>query len=320
MSLSSLFPPIEPYHSEYLTVSDGHSLYVELCGNPEGSPAVVLHGGPGSGCLREYRRFFDPSHYRIILFDQRGAGRSSPLGSVYANTTDKLVDDLEAIRRHLGIEQWLILGGSWGSTLALVYATTYPEHCLALVLRGLWLARPQDLHWKWTSAQMVHPELWRDFVNHLPIDEREDLIGAYHRRLFDPDPTVHIPAALAWHRFEMHRTALIPKVEPDNGVEACSPQMLALCRIETHYFLNRAFLGKRPLINRAASLSAVPGAIIHGRYDMLCPVEGAAALSSVWPRARLTIVQDAGHSTFEPGIQAELVAAIDRTRDHGIWH
>jgi proline iminopeptidase len=303
-----------------LSVSDGHSLYIEQCGNPEGSPAVVLHGGPGGGCLPDHRRLFDPSRFRIVLFDQRGAGRSLPLGKVYANTTDRLVGDLETIRRHLEVEQWLVLGGSWGSTLALVYATTYPEHCHALILRGVWLARPQDLHWKWTSAQMVHPMLWREFVNHVPIDQREDLIGAYHKHLFDPDPAVHIPAARAWHRFEMRRTTLIPKMEAESDIEACSPHILALCRIEAHYFLNRAFLGKESLIDRAASLSGVPGAIIHGRYDMLCPVEAAEVLSAAWPRAQLTVVPDAGHSTFEPGIQAELVAAISRMRDQGIWH
>jgi proline iminopeptidase len=303
-----------------LPVSDGHSLYIELCGNPQGSPAVVLHGGPGAGCSPEHRRLFDPSRYRIILLDQRGAGRSLPLGSVHANTTNILIGDIETVREHLGIGQWLVFGGSWGFTLALAYAAAHAENCHALVLRGIWLARAQDLHWKWTSAQMVHPEYWREFVSLVPSEQRGDLVKAYHVRLFDPDPAVHLPADLAWHRFEMRRTTLLPRKAAEGEPLDCPPHILALCRIEAHYFLNRAFLGDRSLIDRVAHIGGIPGTIIHGRYDMLCPVEGAATLSAAWPKADFTIIPDAGHSTFEPGIQAALVAATNRFGNSKPWH
>lgn len=316
---SGLFPPAEPFAQFYLDVSGGHSLYVEECGNPLGMPAVVLHGGPGAGCSPQQRRFFDPQHYRIILFDQRGAGRSTPQGSMRDNTTDALVSDIECLRLRLGVDRWLVFGGSWGSTLALAYAAAHTDRCAALVLRGIWLARAADLIWQFSSSRMVFPDIWARLVAQLSTEERNDVIEAFHKRLFDPDPLMHRPAALAWRRFELCCSGLRAPGWDAQGVDPDDLALLALCRIEVAYFKHRAFLAEGSLLAAVARFRSVPAVIIHGRYDMLCPLEGAAALSAAWPEADFQIVPDAGHSAFEPGITMRLIEATNLFATAQFW-
>ncbi len=311
--LQDLYPPLGPYESGYLPVSDGHSLAYELCGNPHGRPIVFLHGGPGAGCTPTHRRFFDPAAYRIVLFDQRGAGRSTPAATVDANTTAHLVADIESLRRHLRIDRWIVFGGSWGSTLALAYAAAHPEACRGLILRGIWLCRPVDLQWWFDGIRLIYPEYWEAFVSHIPQAERADLLDAYLRRLLDPDPAVHMPAAAAWETYETSCERLMPpELRPPEPPPANS---LAMPRIEAYYMRHGSFLRDNELIDAVPRFRHVPGVIVHGRYDMLCPVEGAVKLAAAWPEAQLSIVPEAGHSAFEPGIRRELVAATDRFRD-----
>ena len=307
----SLYPPIEPYETGVLEVSRTHRLAYELCGNPQGRPVVFLHGGPGAGCTSDHRRFFDPNAYRIILFDQRGAGKSTPLACIEDNTTAHLVSDMEALRRRLGVERWIVFGGSWGSTLALAYASAHPHACCGLILRGIWLCREIDLAWWFDHIRLVYPEYWRAFAAHIPASEHGDLLGAYLSRLVDPDPGVHLPAALAWETYETSCERLLP---PDPDGRRQSDDVLAMARIEAYYMRHGAFLRENELIEATDRFRHVPGAIVHGRYDMLCPVEGAVMLAQAWPEATLTIVPDAGHSAWEPGITRALVAAADRFR------
>lgn len=308
---SDLYPPMEPYDSGFLTVSGGHRLAYELCGNPSGRPVIFLHGGPGAGCTPTHRRFFDPSAYRIVLLDQRGAGRSTPAASLIENTTGHLVADIECLRRHLDITRWIVFGGSWGSTLALAYAAAHPAACRALVLRGVWLCRPVDIEWWFEQLRLVHPEHWGEFAGHIPPEERHDLLAAYLRRLLDPDPSVHMPAALAWEKYEMGCSTLLPA--PDDH-RLPRDRILQLARIEAHYMHHRCFLRENELIDAVPRFRHLPGVIVHGRYDMLCPVEGAVALAAAWPEATLSIVADAGHSAAEPAIRRQLVAAMDGLR------
>jgi len=311
-ALRDLYPPIEPYETGFHPVSDGHCLAYELCGNPHGRPVVFLHGGPGAGCTPTHRRFFDPAVYKIVLFDQRGAGRSTPAASVDANTTAHLVDDIESLRRHLRTDRWAVFGGSWGSTLGLAYAAAHPEACRALILRGIWLCRPIDLQWWFDGIRLVYPEYWQAFVAHIPPAERHDLLDAYLRRLLAPDPAVHMPAAIAWEKYETSCERLMP---PDQNVSLPAANPLAMPRIEAYYMRHASFLRENELIDAVPRFRHVPGVIVHGRYDMLCPVEAAVALAAAWPEAQLTIVPDAGHSALEPGTRRQLVAATDRFRD-----
>ncbi len=308
-----LFPEIEPYASGRLGVSARHALYWETCGNPDGVPVVFLHGGPGSGCLPHHRRYFDPSFWRTVLFDQRGAGRSTPIGELTDNTTWHLVADIERLRAHLGIERWLVFGGSWGSTLALAYAQTHPQRCLGLVLRGVFLARPWEFDWFIQGMGTIFPEAARAFEEHVPEAERGDLLGSYYRRLTDPDPSVHLPAAEAWDRYEGSCVTLLPAADPmpkfDNDAGA-----LALARIEAHYFVNRCFLADDELLGRLHRIRALPCTIVQGRYDIVCPPVTAETLARAWPEAEYVVVPDAGHSIREPGITRELVAAVERMR------
>ena len=308
--LPDLYPPIEPYQAGVLEVSGGHRLVYELCGNPSGRPVVFLHGGPGAGSNPTHRRFFDPATYQIVLFDQRGAGRSTPIASVHENTTQHVVSDIETLRRHLRIDRWVVFGGSWGSTLALAYAATHPEVCRALVLRGIWLCRQIDLDWWFGPIRLIYPEYWQAFVDFIPQPERHDLLAAYLRRLLDPDPAVHMPAAIVWDRYETSCATLLP---PPN--EPLRANMLSMPRLEAHYMHHRCFLRENELIDAVPRFRHVPGVIVHGRYDMLCPVEGALELAKAWPEAQLHIVPDAGHAATEPGIRRQLVAATDRFRD-----
>jgi len=307
-----LYPPIEPYASERLAVGQGHALYLEQCGHPNGIPAVFLHGGPGAGCGSSHRRFFDPKRYRIILFDQRGCGRSTPHASLEHNSTWDLVADLERIREHLGLERWLVFGGSWGSTLALAYAETHPERVSALVLRGIFLCRPEEIAWFYQQgANWIFPDHWGDFLAPIPAHEQDDLLSAYHRRLTGDDPATRLTAAKAWSIWEGRCATLLP----DKTIRtAFSDERLALslARIECHYFVHQAFLRPHQLLDEASRLRDIPGVIVQGRYDLICPLRSAWELAAAWPNASLQIINDAGHAAFEPGIAQALVAATDR--------
>jgi proline iminopeptidase len=313
MSHRQLYPPIEPYDTGYLDVGDGHQIYYEQCGNPRGKPAVFVHGGPGGGGDVNARRFFDPAGYRIVIFDQRGAGRSRPHASLEANTTWHLVADMERLREHLGIERWLVFGGSWGSTLSLAYAETHPSRVTELVLRGIFLLRRKEIEWFYQyGASMIFPERWAEFLAPIPVEERGDLLAAYHRRLLSPDPNVQLEAARAWSIWEGATSSLWPN--PDRTAQFGKPEFaLALARIEAHYFVNRGFFADEDqLLRGVEAIRSIPGVIVQGRYDVVCPIETAWELHCRWPEAEWRVVPDAGHSAYEPGITAELLAATDR--------
>ena len=307
---SDLYPSIEAAESGMLLLGAGHRMYWEVLGNPRGPAVVFLHGGPGAGAAPDHRRFFDPAHYRIVVYDQRGAGRSTPLGEVTDNTTQHLIADLETLRQHLGIETWQVFGGSWGSTLALAYAQAHPERVAALILRGIFLCRPQEIDWFLTGMGTFFPEHWRRFAEFLPEPERGDLLGAYHRRLMDPDPAVHIPAARAWSTYEGACSTLLPSPETVAAFGEDS-MALGLARIEAHYFANRIFLPDNALLDNIDRIRHIPAAIVQGRYDVVCPIATAEDLHQAWPEAEYTVVPDAGHSAMEPGIRRALVAAME---------
>ncbi len=308
---TELYPDIDPVLSGHLEVGDGHSLYWEVSGNVRGLPVVFLHGGPGAGAKPVHRRFFDPEAYCIVIVDQRGAGRSRPFGGLAANTTPALVGDLEHLRRHLQIERWVVFGGSWGSTLALAYAESHPDRVLAMVLRGIFLCRPSEIEWFLYGIREVFPEHWRRFTHYLPESERQDLLAAYHRRLVDPDPAIHLPAARTWSVYEGSCSTLLPNHDTVKGF-ADDVTALGLARIEAHYFVNDCFLRPNQLLAEAPRLRQIPATIVQGRYDMVCPVRAADDLHQAWPEADYRIVPNAGHNAFEPGIRALLVAACER--------
>lgn len=305
------YPDIRCYAEHKLPVDDLHTLYIEESGSPDGIPVLFVHGGPGGGCSRFDRRFFDPDRYRIILFDQRGSGRSTPHAELERNTTAHLVQDIETIRTHLSIESWMLFGGSWGSTLSLIYAQTHPERVMAMILRGIFLCRPQDFHWFYQAgADRVFPDYWQDFVQPIPAEERHNLLAAYHARLTGPNELAKMGAAKAWSIWEGRCATLRPN--PDIVTMFADPHVaLALARIEAHYFMHNAFLEPEQIIRNAGVLTGIPGIIIHGRYDMVCPLDNATALHAAWPDAELHIVRDAGHSSHEPGIVDALVKATD---------
>ncbi len=308
-----LFPPIEPYRTGYLRLDVRHAMYWELSGNPRGRPVVFLHGGPGAGAASVHRRFFDPKHWQIVIFDQRGAGRSTPLGETSDNSPDHLVADMERLRTLLGIEKWVVFGGSWGATLALSYALARPERCEALVLRGVFLCTSEEIEWFLYGTRTVFPEAWRAFSEFLPERERSDLLAAYRRRLTDPNPQIHMPAARAWSLYEGACSTLLPNRET---VTAFGEERLAfgLARIETHFFSEHRLEGERTLLARVGAIRHIPGIIVQGRYDMICPIRSADLLSRAWPEAEYVIVPDAGHSAMEPGIRSELVLATERLK------
>ena len=311
----TLYPDIKPYAEHRLAVDAPHELYIEESGNPEGIPVIVVHGGPGGGCEDYYRRFFDAERFRIILLDQRGAGRSTPLAELEGNTTADLVADLEKTRQFLGIEKWLMFGGSWGSTLSLVYAETYPERVHGLILRGIFLCRPEDIHWFYQhGASRVFPDHWRDFVAPIPEAERDNMVSAYYRRLTSENELEQIQAAKAWSIWEGRCATLHPN--PRVVEHFGHPHVaIALARIECHYFMNQAFLEPGQILKNAGRLAEIPGVIVHGRYDMVCPLDNALALSDVWPDAELRIIRDAGHSASEPAIIDTLMHACDDMAD-----
>ncbi len=309
--MRQLYPPIDPFVTHTIEVDPPHRLHVEECGNPQGLPVVFLHGGPGSGCEPYHRSFFDPDKYRIILFDQRGCGRSAPHAELAGNDTAALVADMETIRQRLGIERWMVFGGSWGSTLALVYAECYPERVVALVLRGIFLCRPREIHWFYQEgASRIFPDYWADYLRPIPEAERGDLLQAYYRRLTGDDEVARMAAAKAWSLWEGRCATLQPsQAVVDHFGDPFTA--LSLARIECHYFVNNSFLEENQILRDAHRLRDIPGVIVHGRYDMVCPVESAWALSQAWPEARLEIIPDAGHSALEPGILSALVSATD---------
>jgi proline iminopeptidase len=305
-----LFPPIEPRRTGRLAVGDGHELHFEECGNPAGQPVLLVHGGPGGGSNPNMRRLHDPSRYRIILFDQRGCGRSTPHASLTANTTWDLVADMERLRRHLGVERWQLLGGSWGSTLSLAYAETHPERVISLILRGIFLVRRREIEWFYQDGcNWLFPDAYAAFERLIPVAERQDMVAAYHRRLVGPDPGLQLEAARAWSMWEGSTLSLLQDPERVRLFGA-DRYALAFARIESHYFVNRGFFETDDHLLRGADrLRDIPGIIVHGRYDVVTPLRNAVDLVAAWPSATLRIVPDAGHAMTEPGIVDELVRA-----------
>lgn len=313
MKRYSLYPEPQPYRAEMLQVSDLHHIYLEECGNPEGKPVIMLHGGPGGGITPTMRCLHDPNIYRIILFDQRGCGRSTPHAELRENTTWDLVADIERIRLHLNINKWQVFGGSWGSTLGLTYAQTHPERVSELILRGIFLMRRFEIDWLYSNgANIIYPDRFADYQNHIPEAERGDMVAAYYRRLTDPEPQVQIEAARRWARWEGSALSLLPDPARENAFAEDSFAM-AFARIECHYFQNRGFLeSDNQLLRNAENIRAIPGVIVHGRYDMCTPFINAWHLKQVWPEADLRIVEDAGHAVTERGIVHELITATNQ--------
>ncbi len=311
-SLYNLYPQIEPFEQNHLKLGNLHEIYYEICGNPTGKPVVFLHGGPGSGCNPTQRRFFDPAHYRIILIDQRGCGRSRPLGAVEQNTTNDLIADIEAIRTTLEIDKWLVFGGSWGSTLALVYAIQHPTKVTGLILRGIFLSRPSELDWFLGQVKSFFPEPWNKLCDYLPTSERDNPLMAYEKLIFSDDINISIPAAIHWNNYESSIMSLLPRTAAINS-EVSSDVELARARVQIHYIKNLCFVGMLDLLAHAkVKLSHIPTQIIQGRYDMVCPPISAWELKSAMPHADLQIIEDAGHSAMESGITSALVAATEK--------
>lgn len=313
--MQNLYPDIRTNAEHRLAVDSVHNLYIEECGSPDGIPILFVHGGPGAGCGRYDRRFFDPERYRIILFDQRGAGRSTPHAELENNTSQHLVEDIEAIRCYLKIDRWALFGGSWGSTLALLYAQAYPENVTGLVLRGVFLCREQDLQWFYQSgAHRIFPDYWQEFISAIPPEEHNDFISAYYSRLTGPNELAKMSAAKSWAIWEARCATLRPN--PEIVHDFGDPHLaLSLARIEAHYFKHNVFLRQNQIIEEAEKLANIRGVIIHGRYDIVCPLDNAIALHDAWPSSELHIVRDAGHSSHEPSIVDALVKATDDLAD-----
>ncbi len=307
-----LFPAIQPGKTWRFKASEQHTLYLEECGNPQGIPIVFLHGGPGGNCEPGHRRFFDPERYRIILFDQRGAGKSKPHASLEDNTSAQLVEDLEKIREFLAIDQWVVFGGSWGSTLSLLYAQAHPERVLGLILRGIFLARDIDVQWFYQGgAARIFPEAWLQFLEPIPKNQHDDLIAAYYERLTSDNEIVRMGAAKAWSIWEGSAATLLP----DQHIVShfSEPHVaLSIARIECHYFHHQSFLKSDQILENMDKINHIPGYIVHGRYDMICPIEQALLLNQRWPESRLRVIDNAGHAATEPGISAALVDSCNQ--------
>jgi proline iminopeptidase len=311
--LKTLYAPIEPFNTGRLKVSDVHEIYYEQCGNPNGKPAVFLHGGPGGGISPDYRRYFDPNIYRLVLFDQRGSGKSTPHASIEENTTWHLVEDIERLREYLNIRHWQVFGGSWGSTLALAYAEIHPNRVRELVLRGIFLCRPKEIRWFYQEgASEIFPDVWEEYLKVIPESERADMVSAYHRRLTSEDDAVRLEAARAWSIWEGSTSKLF--FDPDMIEKFADPEFaLAFARIECHYFMNNAFFSSdNYLIENVGRIRNIPTVIVQGRYDVVCPLTSAWDLHRAFPEAQLNIIPDAGHSISEPGIIDALVRATDK--------
>ncbi|MGZ8273145.1 MAG: prolyl aminopeptidase [Burkholderiaceae bacterium] len=310
---SVLHPQVEPHDSGMLPLDAVHTMYWEITGKPDGVPVLFLHGGPGGGSSPEHRRFFDPSFFRAVLFDQRGAGASTPVGETSGNTTQQLIADIERLREYLGIERWLVFGGSWGSTLGLAYGQAHPDRCLGMVLRGIFLGRPSEIEWFLYGLKNVFPEAWHKFAGMLPETERKDLLRGYLKRLFDPNPRVHLPYARAWSEYEGTCSTLLPNPEL---VRHFADEALGLARLEAHYFAHQCFLGPNELLNRIDRIRHLPAAIIQARYDMVCPIVNADELARAWPSARYVVVPDAGHSVWEPSVRAAVLAELEHMKTY----
>ncbi len=314
--MRELYPEIEPYRTHRLAVDDIHELHIEECGNPDGLPVVFLHGGPGAGVSPYHRRFFDPARYRIVLFDQRGSGKSTPHAELRDNTTWHLVDDIETIRKHFGIERWVVFGGSWGSTLALAYAQKHPERTIGLVLRGIFLGRLGELRWFNEvdgGASWIFPERWARYLEHIPEEERGNMTDAYWRRLDSNDEATRLAAARAWAYWEGGSTTLVH--DPHEAGNFEEPKLaISLARIEAHYFRHRIFLEPDQLLNDVERIRDIPATIVQGRYDIICPVKSAYDLATTWPQADFHVVL-AGHSAADPAIVDVLVSATDALAD-----
>ena len=313
MTTPALYPELEPFSSGMLPVDDIHTLYWEESGNPQGIPVLFIHGGPGAGTSPKCRQFFDPSYYRIVLFDQRGSGKSTPMGEVRQNTTPLLVSDMEHLRAHLDIEHWHLFGGSWGSTLALAYAQTHPDRILSMVLRGIFLCRPQEFKWFYQDSGIIFPEAFRTFSEFLPEAERHDTIKAYHKRLNSGDPKLELEAATVWSKYEGICATLLPR---EDVVKSLTDPHTALClaKIETHYFMNNAFLPPEGLLAHMDKIRHIPTIIVQGRYDIVCPIMSADALARAFPEADYIVVPNAGHSAGDPALQSELLKATEKVK------
>ena len=306
--MAHLYPDIKPSVTHTLEVDSPHKLYVEESGTLDGIPVVFVHGGPGAGCERYHRRFFDPNVYRIILFDQRGCGRSTPHAELARNTTQALVADMEVIREKLGIDKWVVFGGSWGSTLGLVYAQTHPQRVLGLILRGIFLCRPAEIHWFYQDgANWIYPDYWEDFVRPIPEEERGNFVRAYYKRLTGDDEVARMAAAKAWSVWEGRSATLLPNQSVINHF-GDPYTALSLARIECHYFINNSFLEPNQILRDAHRLTGIPGTIVHGRYDIVCPMKSAWDLHQAWPESVL-VISNAGHSATEPATSDALVNA-----------
>ena len=309
-SLYNLFPELAKFHSEMLNVSEKHAIYYEECGNPAGYPDVFLHGGPGSGCNPTQRRFFDPSFYRIILLDQRGCGLSTPQGCIEDNTLDALVSDIETLKLHLNIKDWLVFGGSWGSTLALAYAIAYPSSVTGLILRGIFLSRPCELNWFLGEVKTFFPESWEKLLSYLPENEQYNPLQAYAARVFSEDTTIAGNAATEWNAYESSIMSLLPRASATQNTTPAEIE-IARARVQIHYILNECFVGHRDLLAEAKVLSTIPTTIIQGRYDMVCPPTSAWELKKAIPHAKFVMIADAGHSAMETGVTSALVEATE---------
>ncbi|MBJ7415338.1 MAG: prolyl aminopeptidase [Niveispirillum sp.] len=311
MPRGDLFSPLDPFQTGRLQVDDVHNLYWEQSGNPDGVPVLFLHGGPGAGASPTHRRFFDPTFYRIIILDQRGAGRSTPLGDLRNNDIPHLVGDLEALRAHLGVDRWMVFGGSWGSTLSIAYAEAHPDRVIGLVLRGIFLMRRSEIDWFLYGMKQIFPEAWNHFNAFIPVAERDDLLEAYWKRLTHPDPAIHLPAARVWSMYEGACSTLMPSPELVSA-SGEDNHALGLARIEAHYFRNNMLDPEDKLLRDIRAIRHIPAVIVQGRYDIVCPIRTADKLHRAWPEADYIIVPDAGHSAMEPGVRMSLVQATER--------
>ncbi len=308
-----LFPPISPYSSGYLQVDEIHNLYWEQSGNPDGVPIILLHGGPGAGATPAHRQFFDPNHYRIIIFDQRGSGRSTPMGCTENNTLNDLIDDLETLRQHLRVDRWHLFGGSWGSTLALAYASKHPKICKSLILRGIFLCEDNEIDWFMHGMAKVFPEAWEQFVEILDNDEKADILKAYYTRLNSNDKKIQMQAGIAWALYESACSSILPNYETITTEEQKN-QALAMAKIECHYFKNEIIPKEKSLLNHLDTLRKIPATIIQGRYDIICPIHTAYNLHQLWPEADYIVVPDAGHSAMDSAMRSRLIEATENAK------
>lgn len=311
--LLDLFPAITPYSSGFLNIDTTHNIYWEQSGNPDGIPILLIHGGPGAGATRTHRRFFDPDHYRIIIFDQRGAGRSTPLGSLENNTTRHLIGDMETLRGHLGIQRWHLFGGSWGSTLAMAYAALYPSQCISLIMRGIFLCGQDEIDWFLYGMKTIFPEAWEQFAGFLPEEEQNDLLGGYYKHLTGNNPKKQMNAAIHWSLYEGACSSLFPNYETISTDEQ-KQHALALARIESHFFKHEADTLEKHLLGQLDTLRKIPATIIQGRYDIICPIRKAYEMHQLWPEADYIVVPDSGHSALDPPLRSRLIEATENAK------